>query len=118
MYQFKSQEEVDKFHNDMRIQRGLQPLPSGYHVVQIVEGLVSGCGCQVTVVVPSSHYAIYHHDDCYLSRQVRREVVQCTAGQAVCSTQDKHTKALMRLDLPWPHELWKGKEEHDKRSRR
>ena len=26
-------------------------------------------------------------------------------GQAVCSTPDPHTKAVMRLDLPWPHEL-------------
>jgi len=106
MYQFKSQTEVDKFHNDMRESRGLLPLPAGYHVIQIVEGLVSGCGCQVTAIVPGSHFSIYHHDDCSYSVYEHRTVVQCTEGQAVCSTQDKHTKAVMRLDLPWPHELW------------
>ena len=107
MYQFKSQEEVDKFHNDMRAGRGLRPSSFGYHVVQIVEGLASGCGCQVTVVVPGSHYVIYHHHDCKNLHLVPREVVRCTKeGQAVCSTQDEYTRAVMRLDLPWPHELW------------
>ena len=43
MRQFKSQAEVDEYHNQMRIGRGLPPLPDGYHVTQIVEGLVTGC---------------------------------------------------------------------------
>ena len=106
MRQFKSQAEVDQFVNEMRRDRGLEPLPEGYHVVQIVEGMTAGCGCQVTSVRPGSHFSIYHHDDCRNHHLTRREVVQCTPeGQAVCSTPDPHTKAVMRLDLPWPHEL-------------
>ncbi len=105
MYRFKSQSEVDELHNNMRESRGLQSLPGGRHVTQVVEGLVTGCGCRVTAVRPGSHYTIYHHDDCPHSRYVRREIVRCTAGQAVCSTQDEHVKAVMRLDLPWPHEI-------------
>ena len=106
MRQFKSQAEIDEYVNQMRAERGLDPLPDGYHVTQIVEGMITGCGCQVTSVRPDSHYTIYHHDDCKNRHQVRREVVPCTPeGQAVCSTPDLHTKAVMRLNLPWPHEL-------------
>ena len=107
MKQFKSQAEVDEYHNQMRAERGLDRLPDGYHVVQIVEGMVAGCGCQVTSVRPGSHFAIYHFSSCRNSHHSRREVVKCTKeGQAVCSTTDPKTKAVMRLDLPWPHELW------------
>ena len=107
MKQFKSQADVDQFVNEMRAERGLDPLPDGYYVVQIVEGLVAGCGCQVTSVRPGSHYTIYHHDGCTIRHHTRRGVVQCTPeGQAVCSTPDPHVKAVMRIDLPWPHELW------------
>lgn len=107
MWQFQSQAEVDEYVNQMRQERGLDPLPDGYHVTQIVEGMVTGCGCQVTSVRPGSHFAIYHHGDCKNSHPYHREVVQCTKeGQACCSTPDPKTKAVMRLDLPWPHELW------------
>ena len=108
MRQFQSQSEVDAFVNQMRIGRGLPPLPDGYHVVQIVEGLVTGCGCRVTSVVPGDHFTIYHHNDCkILYRRFRHEVVRCTPkGQAMCGTPDPYTKAVMRLDLPWPYELW------------
>ncbi|HUW11318.1 MAG TPA: hypothetical protein VM537_16425 [Anaerolineae bacterium] len=108
MRQFQSQEEVDQFVNEMRQERGLDPLPDGYHVVQIVEGMFTGCGCQVGSVRPGSHFTIYHHDDCRIVNPHlhRREVVKCTSeGQAVCGTLDPDTKAVMRLDLPWPHEL-------------
>jgi len=105
MRQFKTQAEVDEFVNEMRASHGLNPLPDGYHVVEIVEGMTAGCGCQVTSVRPRSHYTIYHHDGCTIKRHAHREVVRCTSGQAVCSTPDPHTKAVMRLDLPWPHEL-------------
>ena len=105
MRQFKSQAEVDQFVNEMRQGRGLDPLPGGYHVVQIVEGITAGCGCKVTSVRPGSHYTIYHHDGCTIKHHARREVVRCTKGQAVCSTPDPHVKAVMKIDLPWPHEL-------------
>lgn len=110
MRQFKSQSEIDEFVNQMRQERGLNPLPNGHHVTQIVEGLTTGCGCQVTSVRPGSHFAIYHHDECLAKNPYhpRREVVQCSPeGQAVCGTSDPNTKAVMRLDLPWPWELWR-----------
>jgi len=106
---FKSQQEVDEFVNEKRAERGLAPLPEGYHVTQIHEGMVTGCGCQITTVRPGSHFTIFHNNDCYLmvpgSRTPRREVVRCYEGQGVSSTADDHTKAVMRIDLPWPHEM-------------
>jgi len=108
MRQFKSQAEIDEYVNQMRAERGLDPLPDGYHVVQIVEGMFTGCGCQVGSVRPGSHFTIYHHDDCLTVNPHlhRREVIRCTPeGQAVCGTLDPNTKAVMRLNLPWPHEL-------------
>ncbi len=107
MRQFKSQEEIDQFVNEKRAERGLDPLPDGYHVVELREGMVSGCDCIVTSVRPGSHFTTMHTDECLTRFPLfqRREVVRCVDGQAVCSTPDEHVKAVMRLDLPWPHEL-------------
>ena len=106
MQQFKSQDEVDQFVNEMRGGRGLDSLPVGYHVTEIHEGMRRDCGCEVVSVRPGSHYTIYRCDECVAIYSLlrRREVVRCVDNQAVFALNE-HTKAVMRIDLPWPHEL-------------
>lgn len=102
-----SQDDVDEFVNEMRTERGLDSLPAGYHVIELHEGQVAGCGCTVVSVRPNSHFTIIHNDACLTRFPLfqRREVVRCVDGQAVCTTPDEYVRAVMRLDLPWPHEL-------------